>query len=174
MTWPNGVTTHLTSRCIVTHWHMTSPPLLNPCHQHTSLALSSSLALTPHAKEMSEHSKPQKSREALISLIYTCQLEEGHTALRVPSSKCFYIQKTSMKLLSICMPFVCSLIYDKVATVWNKNTQINGSFLLFGMLWAALFCRIGIRPDIGNTEKEWIACKKDQCRSNQRHYCYDS
>lgn len=107
MTWLNGVTTHLTSHCIVTRWHMTSLLLLNPCHQHTSLALGSSCALTPHAKEVSEHSKPQKSQEALISPIYTCQVEEGRTALRVPRSRLFFNPKDKHETLkylhAICL-----------------------------------------------------------------------
>ncbi|CAB1435232.1 unnamed protein product [Pleuronectes platessa] len=51
---PNGVTTHLTSCCIVTCSSMKIPILRKPCHQCTNLALAGSRALAPHAKEVSE------------------------------------------------------------------------------------------------------------------------
>lgn len=85
MTWPKSVTAHLTSRCIVSRWHMANPLLLNLCHPHKRLALASSRA--PHTSFQGgvQTLKPQKSqRGALISPIYTCQMGEGCTPACVP------------------------------------------------------------------------------------------
>lgn len=65
MTWPNGVTAHLTSRCIVSCWHRANPLLLNLCHRDKHLALASSHAVTLHSKELPKHSKHKEGKRGL-------------------------------------------------------------------------------------------------------------
>lgn len=102
MTWPKSVTAHLTSRCIVSRWHMANPPLLNLCHRHKRLALAEQPCPSHFIPRRCPNTQTTKEpRGALISPIYTCQMGEGCTPECVPRRRHAPLERAEV-LVSAC------------------------------------------------------------------------